>query len=97
FDRFDLKISGIVRVVGSGDRLMMQMRDISADGVFLYTDKYMLKGMRVYVDIVLKHLPGREERTGSAGSVQCSGTVVRCVPGGFAVQFERQQLVASAV
>ncbi|MCP4714251.1 MAG: PilZ domain-containing protein, partial [Deltaproteobacteria bacterium] len=47
FDRFDLKISGIVRVVGSGDRLMMQMRDISADGVFLYTDKYMLKGMRV--------------------------------------------------
>ena len=62
-----------------GEFVAGSTRDIGAGGVFVVSEEGMVPGLRVRLSVNL-------ERLGRA--IKTLGSVIRCEPGGFAIEFD---------
>ena len=93
-ERFDLGLKAFVSVSDDTDEsesLAMLTRDISANGVYLLTDRPLPVGTRVKVDMVLSL--DELKKLGGKALIKTSGKVLRTETGGMAICFDRNSKI----
>jgi hypothetical protein len=93
-ERFDLDLKAFVSEFDDTDEsksCAMQTRDVSTNGVFLFTDTPLPVGTRVKVDMVLAL--DELKKIGGKALIKTSGKVLRMEAGGMAICFDRNSKI----
>ena len=94
-ERFDLQLEAYVSFPGEtsqADMGNLVTRDISMNGVFLITDRPLLVGPKVNVDMILT-LGGKKKQDSQQAWIKASGKVLRTDNQGMAVGFDEQSRI----
>lgn len=90
YERFSLTLPTRMEIIISEKKQLFkfQTRDISSAGAFILTTEPFSDGTRFKLEFTLTS-NWNKETTGALSLIKCEGNVVRSIPEGVAIQFDR--------